>query len=55
MISIVILTAFISSFITIIVPHVIEQNRRTKAFKQQELIHLIESIVEQKLKQIVND
>jgi len=50
-----IITGLASSLVTLYIPHIREQRRRNKAFKQQELTAHIESIVEEKIKQILND
>jgi len=45
----------ITWFVTITIPHIITQYQRSRAFKKQEFIDLIERIVDNKLKQIIND
>ena len=52
---IIAITGLVSSLVTLYIPHIREQRRRNKAFKQQELTAHIESIVEEKIKQILND
>jgi hypothetical protein len=55
MITTIIITALVTWFVTITIPHIITQYQRSRAFKKQELQFYIEDIVEQKLKQIIND
>ena len=55
MITTIIITSLITWFVTITIPHIYTQYQRSRAFKKQEFIDLIERIVEQKLKQILND
>jgi hypothetical protein len=50
-----IITGLASSLVTLYIPNIREQRRRNKEFKRQELIDLIERIVEEKIKQILND
>ena len=52
---IIIITGLVSSLVTMYLPNILERRRRNKAFKQQELIDLIERTVEEKIKQILND
>jgi hypothetical protein len=55
MIQIIIITALVTWFVTITIPHIYIQYQRSRAFKKQEFIDLIERIVDNKIKQIIND
>lgn len=52
---IIVITGLLSSIVTSAIPGIRERIRRNKAFKKQELNDLIERIVDEKLKQIIND
>jgi hypothetical protein len=55
MITTIIITSLITWFVTITIPHIYTQYQRNKMYKKQELIDLIERIVDNKLKQLIND
>jgi len=50
-----ILTAILSSIITIAIPHTVVLIRQYKTHKQRKLTALVRAEVEQQLKQIIND
>ena len=54
-ISLFILTAVLSSIITIAIPHTVVLIRQYKTHKQHKLTRLIRAEVEKQLKDIVND
>ena len=53
--SLMLLTALVTWFVTITIPHIWVQYQRSKAFKQQEFIDFVERIVDNKLKQIIEE
>jgi len=55
MIHLFILTAVLSSVITIAIPHTVVLIRKYKTHKQRKLTRLIRAEIEQQLKQIIND
>jgi hypothetical protein len=59
MIITIILTAFITTFILfftyIVIPHLIEQNTRLKEQKMNNFKSMVEQIIDDKLKEILND
>jgi hypothetical protein len=50
-----ILTAVLSSVITIAIPHIVVFTRQYKAHKQHKLTRLIRAEVERQLKDVLND
>jgi diaminopimelate epimerase len=50
-----ILTAILSSIITIAIPHIVVFIRQYKTHKQRKLTRLIRAEVERQLKDIIND
>jgi len=53
MIQAILITALVTWFLTITIPHIYTQYQRSKAFKKQEFKSYVEDIVDNKLKQIL--